>query len=448
MKQPFLLVFGGVVLAAAIGCSEDPSLYPGGPAGASEHQRLSSSRLTIVAGDSVVLGARAEDAVGNPTGAAPTVTSCESGVAAVGASAGSSDVYATSVWVRGAGLGETCLLVSSGGLTDSVQVTVGPASVSIVGDPIVGFDNQDPTANFFEFSIEARDVDGNVLTGTVPQARWKSSNTALFYVDPVTGIVRTKSLGTGTLQLVTPTGANAVLALTVGAPLFSGTASASQGGQGDLITITRTDGPEFDSNTEAYFNFGGVQTFIDGAITSDQVRVVVPATGVAAGRGDIVLRKVGPDDLDRRIIFEATTGLTGHRHSPASDACTTAPAYATEASPEGWVYFSFTNTSVGYGGPNPDVWFNYTNTSGSAQTVDVRFEWLSPSGTAYADADLFVYLGCGTPALDASQNYNPPDPPVEELTGLVVPAGESLQIKAVIWDAQGAAFSNARIRVQ
>lgn len=440
-------VFLGAAAFAAGACSGDPALYLGGPAGPPVALDLSSHNLTVIVGDSTEFGANALDAVGNRTSVVPTITACD-GAVSVGSSAGSTH-HAVSAWIRGTGLGVSCVVVSGGGLSDTAVITAAPASVRIAGDPILGFDNQDPAANVFTFGVDAFDRGGNALTGSVPYA-WSSSTPTLLSVNPTTGEVTTKSLGTASVRVVAPGGANDALGVTVGAPLLNGTASATSGGQGDLITITRTGGPVFDANTEAYLNFGGVRTFVDGTITADQIRIVVPATGVAAGRSDIVLRKVGPDDVDRRVIFQATTGGTSHRYTPASDACSTAPDYNAEQSPANWVYFSFTEGSVGYGGSKPDIWFKYTNSTASSQTVDVRFEWLSPNGSAtvIADADLFGYLGCGTSAIDASQDYNPPNPPEEELIGLVVPAGGSLQVRAIIFDDQGAAFSNARIRVQ
>ncbi|MDH4045713.1 MAG: hypothetical protein OEW06_14780, partial [Gemmatimonadota bacterium] len=84
MKQLIGLLVGGTALAVAVGCSTDPALYLGGPAGPTAALAVSNSRADLRVGGTATVGARGVDAVGNTTADVPNLASCDGSVVSVG----------------------------------------------------------------------------------------------------------------------------------------------------------------------------------------------------------------------------------------------------------------------------------------------------------------------------------------------------------------------------
>ena len=442
-----ILVGGCAALLVMAGCADDPSLYVGGPPGATTRLQLSTGDLSIRVGEAVVVGAAALDAVGNVTGDVPSFSACSGAPVTVGTATGE-NLYSAAASITGAAsaVGAGCVNVTAGGVSDTIHVEVGPAGLVIdVADPIIGYDSEDPAANVFTFGATGYDAGGAAVSGSAPLS-WSLSNATVAAVNAATGDVTTTGLGSTVLRVRGPGGVNAAAALTIAAPALAGTASASSGNNGALITATRTAGPTFDANTTAFVSFGANAAFID-SYTANSMTIAVPATGQAAGtRADIVFRGMGANDVDRRIPFTLTQGGSGHAWTPASNSCGTGPSLNTNASPGGYMYYTQldggggTNVGTGYGGTVPDQWFTWTNNTGGPADITINLTWL---GTA--DTDMYIYFNCTGGSVGSSAAGNPPYS--ESVSLLAVPNGTNVNIRLVQYAGQGTVITNGRVRV-
>jgi hypothetical protein len=442
MRQVLALVVGGAALAAAVhGCSGDPALYLGGPAGPMQDLSLSTNSVVMIVGQSVVVGGRGVDAVGNLTGDAVTFTSCDGSVVAVGDGGTPDGQFTSFASLAAAGLGEGCVVAQGGGFTDTIKVVVGPYAVAIVGDVIVGYDNQGIESNDFQFTVEAYDRDGVVLTGTAPMT-WVSADKTRFAVDPVTGVVTTTGLGTADLRVTAPGGANAKVTLTVAAPAFTGTVSPTSGNQGTLVTLTRAaGGAEFDGNTTAYFAFGGVRTYVDN-MTADELVVVVPAIGVA-GRADLVIRGVGPADLDRRVVWTSPTTSLFDRYYPDNLDYTLGPDVDAVMSPRGNIYVASSGACATGGGADCDDFFTITG-GAAGRTVTVTLDWINSAGAVgdmdilWTDENFTAYVG----NFDGAGSAKP------EVSTVTIPAGTTWRLWINNYTQGATEFSQVRVNLQ
>lgn len=397
MKRIYTLVLGAAALAAVQGCSKEAALYLGGPAGPISALAVSSSRFDIRVGQTVTIGAKGVDAVGNMTTDAPTFAACDAAVS-VGSGTAPND-FSAAATLTGAGLGASCVNVSAGGLSQTIVVNVGPAALSIVGDPIVAYNADDPSQNGpFDFTTAPVDGSGSALTGTVPYA-WGTSDTSILVVDPEDGtILQTKKLGSARLWVTAPGGANDIVTINVAAPLFTGTTSASSGVPGDLVTLTRAGGgAAFTAAVTAGFGFGGLPAFID-AQTADNLTIAVPSLLGVVGRSDLVISKYGPSSLDRRVVFSGTSASPLDKYSPGNidNACNvpgTIPVFENVESPSNAVYIvhdarTYSSSCIDGGDPGDDHWFTFTTPASG--NIDLVATWMLAG-----DYDLVV---CDTPA--------------------------------------------------
>ncbi|MDH3495454.1 MAG: hypothetical protein OER21_01675, partial [Gemmatimonadota bacterium] len=283
MRLGYKMVLGTALLVTGtLACPDDTPIFLSGPPGPAASLKVSNSAIELTVGRSAVIGAAVQDDVGNVTGDAVTMTACDGAVVSVAPNAAASGApWSAEATVTGAGLGVSCVVVSGGGFTDTIRVKTGPAGMRVLGDPLVGYDPPDDVGPY-SYSVEAVDAAGTVLTGTTAY-EWSSANRNVFSVDKATGEVIGRGPGIANIQVRAPGGANAVMSLDVGLPGFQGTASTTSGGQGDLITLTRTAGPDIDGNTTPWLAFGNVRAFIDGTPSASSLRLAIPATNTAAG---------------------------------------------------------------------------------------------------------------------------------------------------------------------
>jgi hypothetical protein len=392
LKQPLVLLLAGSVLA---GCSEDPSLFTGGPPGPPVEQRISSSRLTVVVGDSIALGARVQDEVGNTiSGTVPTITSCDNNVVTV--AAGPADpVYTANAWVRAVGLGVSCLAVSGGGLTDTVVVTTGPAAVRIFGPNTAATTDTVLSGSTAAFTVVAFARNGDTLTGTT-EYQWTSSAVANMAIHRLTGEAAGKSPGTPLIRIRAPGGAMDQKQARVVAGIFSGTLSVATAAPGALVTVSRaTDGPFFDGDTQV--NLGtGATAFIDSWSTGT-VTFAVPSTG-ATTAATLGLTNMGPGQVAQNGAGAFTPAAAFlDVHDPGNQSPATAPDYTAVRSASNWVYFSHSGYGTGAasrgllqgsGGTQPDHYFLITTGASGGTIAEARLEWTN--GSAASDFDIFV----------------------------------------------------------
>ena len=436
MKHSIAGILGVIVLLATAGCtSEDPALYLGGPPGPTVGLRLSSNRVTVVVGDSVALGARGSDAAGNPTADQPSFTSCDPSVATVG-SAITDPVYTNSAWVVGVGLGVSCIAVQAAGVTDTVLLTTGPATVTITGPDTLG------SGNSGTFVAEATDRAGNALTGTTSYA-WSSSSVPQLAIDPETGIASGRGTGAANIQVFAPGGANGVKRVIVVPGVFGGTLSAASGAPGSLITVSRAaDAPLFDADQGT--SLRGVAAYVD-VVAPGQFSFAVPATGSTTA-DTLTLLNIGPAQLAQVTTFAATKTNAdvyspGNMTNDCSDPATPID-YASAKSPLGWVYMVHTGSVQGAtgcqnGGAGNDHYILY-ETGGASESVNVTAEW-----RLAGDIDLYIcttdYSDC--PAAGFSGNTNN-----EVVNNVPLAANSSYFVIFSPWTAN-AGVNNVRLKI-
>jgi hypothetical protein len=391
MRQPLvLLLAGSAALAAVAGCSEEAAVYLGGPPGPAAKQHLSNSGLVLVVGDSVALGARVEDAVGNTLSTAPSVASCDNAVVTVG-SATADPVYTTGVWLHAAGLGVSCVVVSSAGFADTVRITTGPAALKVVGLNPDATEDTVGSGNKVTFGVIAVNRAGDTLPGTTAYD-WTSSSAAVLAVHRLTGEASGKSTGTVSVRVRAPGGAMDSKSARVVAGVFAGTLSAATAGPGALVTATRAaDGPFFDA--DASVTVGGVAGFAD-SWTPSTLTFAVPATGSTAA-AVLGLSNMGPSQVQQNGTF-TVNATDADIYSPANldGTCSgvpTAPLWSSIASPAGNVYLVHSGGTPScletLADTASDHYFRYATTA--AKSISLTLTWAATTPTA-TDMDLGV----------------------------------------------------------
>jgi hypothetical protein len=382
MKRLCALVLGAVVLAAAQGCTKEPALYLGGPPGPPSQQRISDNDLTVVLGDSVAVGARAEDAVGNRTADAVTLSACDASVSIADVS--SDEQWTTTAFIKGAGIGSSCVLAQTAGLTaDTIRVVVGPVGVTISGpDTVLSGAGGDYVATFL-------DADGNPLTGSAP-VTWSTSSRGTMVIGASTGGATGVSPGTVFVQAQVAGGANAKKSAVVVAGVYTGSLSSASAAPGELVTATRAaDGPFWDSDTGV--KLGSVTAFVDYIrpatigrpdLGANQLLFAVPAIGSTTA-AKLAFSNIGGTQLAQNSTFTPTLAdVDVYQPGNIDNACGipgTIPVFETVGSPGGAIYFVHHGSTQGTGscldgGDGYDHWFIFT-TSASGKT-DIVATWL------------------------------------------------------------------------
>jgi len=430
MKRISALALGVAAFAVAQGCSNEPGLYLSGPAGPAAQVKVSNSNLTMIIGDSLMVAARAEDAVGNATTDATTLSPCD-GVSTV-TSQSSSPEWATVAYIKGASLGASCVVATAAGITDTIRVSVGPAGVMIVGPDVVG------SGNDGAYTVVAVDRAGTELTGTVQYA-WASSNTARLAVDKDNGAVIGKSPGAVDVRLVAPGGANAKKTLSVNPGVFAGTLSATSAAPGALVTATRAaDGPKFDADVTAKLDAFG--TFVDG-FTDNTVTFAVPATGSTAA-GVLTLANMSFEQIAQTIAFTSTKA-TGDVYGPANLDPATDPDVDAVKSANGNVYMTSAGLCSGGGGADCDDFFTIT-AGASDRTVKVTLTW-NNSEAATGDLDI---LWCNADCSAYVGNFDGAGSSKPEVSTVTIPAGETWHLWINNYSQTATQWSNIKVTLQ
>lgn len=320
------LLVGGVAAALLTeGCSGDPALYLGGPAGPTTGLQLSTSRFILRAGEPATLGAQARDAVGNPTADGVSFASCDGAIVTVAAT-GSTEQWSQIASVTGVGLGESCVVVTAGAVTDTVRVAVGPSSIVIAGPDTVlsgvaGIDYQ----------VQFYDHDGNALTAgpDFPIAPVVSLNPLRLPITEVGALAYTAAgQQPGNVRLQTSTTADfggivGVKVVTVRPGVFAGSMSANTATQGGAITVTAAipwDGDEYVLfGSIPASNWTGVQADAVTNPSGGTLTFLVP-WNVAPGTYDVTVVNQGPGQVAQVAAgFTVTAGtMVNNQQTPRS----------------------------------------------------------------------------------------------------------------------------------
>jgi hypothetical protein len=426
MKRLGTLLLGAAALAVAQGCSKEPALYLGGPPGPATNQVVSNSNVTVMIGDSAAVGARAEDAVGNATADAVTLSTCNAAIATV-TGASSSEEWSATAFIKGAGMGSSCVLAQSGGLTDTISVTVGPAGVAIVGPDTVG------SGNTADYTVVPVDMAGTELTGTVAYA-WSSSNTARLVIDADAGTVAGKSTGAVDVRVFAPGGANAKKTVTVAAGVFGGALSATSAAPGVLITATRAAGADpWDTDTQV--QLAAVSAYVD-SYTSDALTFAVPATGSTAA-ATLGFLNIGPNQLAQNTTFTATKA-DADVYSPANLDYTGAVDVDVAKTAKNNIYLVSAGTCAGGAGAACDHFFKIS-AGASDRTVTATVTWSDGSDVdiLWTDEGWNDYVG----------NFNGATSAKPEVSTVTIPANTTWLLWINMY-TNGGPITNLKLTVQ
>jgi hypothetical protein len=303
MKELVSCSMGILALATLmVGCDDDPT----GTHGTVARVTLSDSLVELDVGDKASLWAEALDDQGNALSTPPEVISENTAVADVtvepGASANPSP--GLSVMVTAEGYGTTRVIASAGEVADTAVVMTFPASLEITGagDTLASASTAQLTAQCF-------DTDGEPvapLEGAQPVS-WSSNNFQVAEVD-ATGLVYAKAPGRAVIAIALQNGASDGATLDVVPAEFGGTASASAGPSGTVVTYTVGAGqPSWDGNTEVIV--GHLRNFIMSGSDDTNLTTAIPF-GLEAGPARVRFLGLGPDRLALETTFDISALAT------------------------------------------------------------------------------------------------------------------------------------------
>jgi hypothetical protein len=433
MKRLSILVLGAAALAAVQGCSDEPTLYLSGPPGPAVALKVSNSAIAMQIGGSTTVGVRAQDAVGNPTSDAVTLTACDA-LVTVGNQAASAQWTATAT-IAGVGMGTSCVLAQGAGITDTVHVVVGPAGVLLDGpDTILSGTLGQYTASFVDGA-------GSALTGSIP-LKWTSSNTALLVVGELSGSAQGQTPGTVSVRAFAPGGANASRAVVIIPDAFAGSLSSASAAPGQLITVTQSAGsPDFDTDTQV--RVGGVVAWVDGLVDAivgraRRVMFAVPATGSTTSQA-LAFSNIGSGQVAQNGSFTPTQAMQDV-YAPGNLDPFQGPVVDNVKSPGGHIYI--VNSGACAGGVGADCDDFFTISAGATdRTVTVTVNWVNSAGVAgdldilWVDEGFTGYVG----NFDGAGSAKP------EVSKVTIPANTTWRLWINNYSQTATQFSNARV---
>jgi hypothetical protein len=316
MKRLHTLVLGVATLVAIQGCKE-AALYTGGPPGPAAVLQLSSSAFRMAVGETAVVGARAEDEVGNAVSGTASFTSCDASKVTVSGGA-AQDQWLSSATISAVALGQSCVVATEGSFVDTIQVFIGPASIVITGPDTV------LSGDVSSFGLEFYAVDGSMLT---PGADFPppiltagdSLKIALSVVDPAAYTYEGGAQQPGAVDvwLTTSPDFGSVTAIkhnVVVPGTFTGTISTTTAAvQAGFIKVTPPSSIVWDGDETVQIGTKYLGDTWDGIMGDravaawypDSILFRVPAT-LAAGDYDLFVLDQGPTQIASKLTFTVT----------------------------------------------------------------------------------------------------------------------------------------------
>lgn len=417
-----LAAVGAVVLAA--GCASDPTSSLNGTPGYIETS-LRSFRVNV--GDSVRVTAELKDAQGVTLPTLPSASSADANIATV-STVDNEPLSQLAFYVYGEAYGVATVLVTSGGITDSITVTTYPAAVGVTG----AADNDTlGSGSTVQLGPDPQDAAGNSIT-VDDTFEWESDATTIVSVDS-TGLATAKAPGRATITVTAPGGAEGTINLVVEPGTFTGTLSANNGSPSNTISITKSaSGPIWDSDSRVFFN--GVRTFID-SYTSNAATVVVPGMG-ATGSVPLNMEALGPDQVALATTFTSNTASLADQYDATNDNAATSPVIS--ASDDYYVILSGP-CSAGAGAGDCDDFFTITNAGATAQSVTVRLDWYTG-----ADVDILWRNAANTGYVGNFAGATGANP---ETSTVSIPAATTYRLWVNLYTPGGAKGDLVRVRV-
>jgi hypothetical protein len=289
----------GLALVLAVSACDDNPLAENREEAA--YFRLNPSSAAVNAGGEVDVTATVLNRYGAATNAPVTGTPCDSRITAEPDSTRSEFEFPERFTVTGGELGLSCLVVSGGGLTDTIQIRVVPASVEITPvDTVL-------SGETFDADIVYLSEAGTAATGfDQAQVTWTALDDDVADIDDQ-GVITGFAPGTARVvaRLASLYSATRVdtLEFEVVAGPFSGTLSSDEGVAGEMITIN-AGAIEFDDDTEVFFD--GIQSFIH-SMTPTTMQVVVGPSETPETQ--LVISNLGESQVSSTVDFTVTSNV-------------------------------------------------------------------------------------------------------------------------------------------
>ena len=407
----------GLMLVLMASCDDNPLAEDRDQAA---YFRLNPVDVAVNAGGTVFVDAVVVNQFGAGTNEAVTGTPCDNKITAEADTARTAYELPERFRVVGVTLGLSCLIVRGGGLTDTVNVRVVPASIQLVGvDSLLSGNTSTAQVRFLN---EAGQPVSGLVVADVTLA---SSNTSIAAVT-ATGAVTAMAPGTTTITAtlaskfgVTRTG---TVNVRVVPGTFAGTVAQTtyQGGHALVFTAGAL---AFDADTEARPRSPFQTWYVLAPTTPTTARALLPF-GLAAGTVvgfDIV--NLGAGQVAQGGSFTLTQA------TPAQDTQEPDASAATPKSMEpGTDYFgSLTAADI-------DDYIKLTITTAGSYTVTAH--WNDGS-----DVDLFVLNSALSASLLTRATLANPE------TGTVTLAVGTYYIDMNMYEKTGAAPATYRVRV-
>lgn len=293
------MMLGLAVVLVSAGCDDNPLSE-----GRSDTVRFRSSHSFVVvdAADTVAIEALPVNNFAEPTGAVPTATACNAGVTVEEDRDRVNFESPGGFIIIGQQLGPSCIEVSAGGVVDTIDVRVVPASMEAevgtissgstgtvnvtffdaAGDAITGFDTSD--LNFSLSEVTVGDIDeSGTITGKTP-----GSSTVVVSINPELHAANRS--------------AEAELLVEPGP--FGGTVSTATAEQFDTVQITASAERPFDDDTDIMVNGRLLTDRLILSLDATQAEFIIPA--VPEEEAQIVVVNVGEDQLGLAPDIEIT----------------------------------------------------------------------------------------------------------------------------------------------
>jgi hypothetical protein len=307
----------GLAVVALLGACDDNPLSENRDQGA--WFELNPSNVAVNAGGTVSVSAVVRNQFGAATNAAVTATPCDARISAVRDTGRTAFEFPERFIVTGSSsLGNTCLVVTGGGLTDTIRVRVVPASIRATGADTMT--NLVGSGNLVQAGVEFRNLAGAAATGfDLADVTWTSLTPAQAAVDEegrITG--QAPGIGRVLVQLHSRYGVTRqdTLVFRVQAGAFGGTITQGTVGPatGSIATVTFSEGSiPFDADTQVQLVVDGqtVNTFT--LVSTGTTRQLVLPFGLPAGDLRYNVINIGPNQVAQTGTISLPNG------TPAAD---------------------------------------------------------------------------------------------------------------------------------
>ena len=348
--------------------------------------RLNPSSAAVNAGGTVKVDATVLNRYGAATNAAVTGTPCDSRISAVADTLRSEYEFPERFTVTGLTLGLSCLVVTGGGITDTIQIRVVPASFDLTTSDTIA-SGQSATVEVAFLTEAGTPVTGFSATDVV----WESVDESIGVVDE-NGVLTARAPGSGLVvaELASVYGAVRVdtVAFEVVPETFSGTATVLPYGASGLVVELQEGVIPFDENTYVALQADPHASDLVEISTELATRLALVPAGTAAGdEVSYYILNAGPNDVTVLVTIEATSDV-------AIDNTSSAGAAPLDLDEVGFGLIA--------GERGTEAWYEVTITE--AGTYRVSFEWGDNQ-----DKDLYVLDDGGATllALESGAATNP-----------------------------------------